>query len=238
MKASETAIVVVDVWNKGECPVVFQRLEAMLPTMQDCLSEARGKGVTIIHGPTGAMKPYEGTPARDVMMTVPKLLALGKTWGGKLTVDWQPPWASTGGCECNAERKCAVDKRANRSITLAQHPVLGITDDDFIVDGDSPDELFSVCRHRRIANLYYVGQALNMCIVGRAYGMEVMKRLGFRVNYSRDLTIVVSGNGFNPDTGKPDLSLNPYTAMSTVRVFMDKYVAKGIESKDFLEGLG
>ena len=220
MKANETAIVVVDVWNRPECPSVFERLEAILPAMEDCLLQARDKGVTIIHAPTGTMHAYEGTPARDRMQTIPRC-ASGSYSSAQFR---EPPWGRTGGCECNPERECKQDKKLWGQ-ALTQHPALTVTDEDFIID-DHNDELFRVCTRLRITNLYYVGQALNMCIFARSLGMAVMKTRGFNVIYSRDLTIAIAHS-----------EITPYWAMRTVQRHMDREFGRGWDSREFLGAL-
>ncbi len=64
LAAGETALLLCDVWDSHTCRGAFERLEAMVPRMNEVVKSARGKGVLIVHAPSDTMGFYEGSPAR------------------------------------------------------------------------------------------------------------------------------------------------------------------------------
>ena len=69
-KPSETAIVVCDVWDLHHCLNAVRRVEQLAPRLNEVLTEARKRGVTIIHSPSGCMKTYAKSPARQRAMAI------------------------------------------------------------------------------------------------------------------------------------------------------------------------
>ena len=70
--ASETAIIVCDMWQEHPCKLAQYRADRMAPRMNEVLSWARDHGVAIIHAPSGGMRHYEGTPYRKRMQAAEK----------------------------------------------------------------------------------------------------------------------------------------------------------------------
>ena len=70
--ASETAIIVCDVWDYHHCLNAVRRLEEFAPRLNDVLIEARKRGVTVIHSPSDCMDAYVDHPARLRAMQAPK----------------------------------------------------------------------------------------------------------------------------------------------------------------------
>ncbi|MFM7041306.1 MAG: hypothetical protein ACKO35_03830, partial [Planctomycetaceae bacterium] len=48
-----TAIIVCDVWDAHHCLNAVRRVEEMAPRMNEVLEAARGRGVLVIHAPSG-----------------------------------------------------------------------------------------------------------------------------------------------------------------------------------------
>ena len=63
-KPEETAVIVCDVWDYHHCLNAVRRLEEFGPRLNDVLTDARSRGMTIIHSPSDCMPAYEGHPAR------------------------------------------------------------------------------------------------------------------------------------------------------------------------------
>ena len=63
-KASETAIVICDMWNGHYCQSSVRRINVMVPHMNAAIGAARSLGVQIIHSPSGTIDQYAGTPQR------------------------------------------------------------------------------------------------------------------------------------------------------------------------------
>ena len=68
---SRTAIIVCDMWDFHGCRNAFVREGEMAPRMNEMLEKARAAGVLIIHAPSGCMKAYEGTAARERAKSAP-----------------------------------------------------------------------------------------------------------------------------------------------------------------------
>src|SRR5262249_45326529 len=66
-KASETAIIVIDMWDDIYCKQSAQRIGVLAPKMNAVLSAAREHGVQIIHAPSGTVDLYADTPFRKRM---------------------------------------------------------------------------------------------------------------------------------------------------------------------------
>src|SRR4051794_38694113 len=64
--ASQTAIVICDMWDKHWCNGANTRGAAIAKRMEPVLQEARRKGVLIIHAPSECMDAYKETPQRKL----------------------------------------------------------------------------------------------------------------------------------------------------------------------------
>src|SRR5262245_27062759 len=51
----QTAIVICDMWDKHWCPSATQRVAEMAPRMNEVITQARARGVFIIHCPSDCM---------------------------------------------------------------------------------------------------------------------------------------------------------------------------------------
>ncbi len=60
----QTAVIVCDCWDYHHCLNAVRRLEQFAPVLNNVLSEARSRGVTIIHSPSDCMEAYRDHPAR------------------------------------------------------------------------------------------------------------------------------------------------------------------------------
>src|SRR5438445_11736100 len=59
--SKQTAIVICDMWNQHWCKGATARVAEMAPRMNEVITEARRRGVFIIHCPSDTMKYYENT---------------------------------------------------------------------------------------------------------------------------------------------------------------------------------
>ncbi|MBY0395726.1 MAG: hypothetical protein K2X91_04545, partial [Thermoleophilia bacterium] len=71
-KASETAIVVIDMWDDIYCKASARRLGVLAPRVNAVLSDARDRGILVIHAPSGTMDLYAGSPQRLRLQRSPK----------------------------------------------------------------------------------------------------------------------------------------------------------------------
>ena len=181
-EASETAIVICDMWDDHHCSSSVSRLEAMLPEMNRVVRSARELGVAIVHAPSGTMDFYAGTRQRERMQAarhaeppvpIAKWCHLDPESEGALPINDEDP--------CDDEFPSESKRVWNR-----QHPDLGIAEEDGI--SDDGQEIFNYFAQHRITNVVLMGVHTNICVLGRPFGIRQQVRLGKNVVLARDLT--------------------------------------------------
>lgn len=187
---TKTAIIVCDMWDDHWCKSAAARVVELAGPMNQMLREARGRGVFIIHAPSTVTDYYKDTPQRlrarqSPFSPTPVPLASAQRWGtawcwpdakreGVLPVD-----DSDMGCDC--AEKCAIGTPWTRQIaTIDIDAADAITDDG--------QEAWNLLASRGINNVILCGVHLNMCVLGRPFGIRQMTRLGKHVALIRDMT--------------------------------------------------
>jgi nicotinamidase-related amidase len=181
--ASETAIIICDMWNGHYCLLAAQRVDAMAPRMNRIVSAARAHGVTVIHAPSGCMDVYADTPFRARMQRAP--LA-------------EPPVPLQRWCYLDRDKEAELPIVDSKS--PCDDPVVGPAVRQFSkqhdaskligYDGvsDSGQEIYNHFVQLGIKNVVLMGVHTNMCVLGRSFGIRQMSNLGFNVALARDLT--------------------------------------------------
>ncbi|MER3485468.1 MAG: hypothetical protein C4345_05325 [Chloroflexota bacterium] len=210
----QVAVLLCDVWDNHWCRGAVERLNAMVPRMEQAVGAARRRGVQIIHAPSETMDFYAGTPYRQRIQAVPHVepsepLALDDP---PLPID-----ASDGGCDTG-------EKPWHRAWTR-QHPAITICGDDVV--SDNGREIYSFLRHRGIDTLVILGVHTNMCVLNRSFGIKQMTRWGVHCVLVRDLTDAM----YNPQM-PPYVSHDEGTAL--VIEHIEKYWCPTILSQDLL----
>jgi lysophospholipase L1-like esterase/nicotinamidase-related amidase len=194
-----TAIIVCDMWDLHHCKNAVIREGEMAPRMNDVLEKARAGGVLIIHAPSGCMKPYEGTPARERAKSAPQAARLPDKigeWCRQIPTEEQAiyPIDQTEGGEDDdlavhaAWAKELEGKGLNpRAPWTKQTDVLRI-DQDADAISDSGTEIWNLLEARGIQNVVLMGVHANMCVAGRPFGLRQMARNGKHVVLMRDMT--------------------------------------------------
>ena len=181
-KASETAVIICDMWDDHHCMSSVARLEGMLPRMNHVVRGARELGVTIVHAPSGTMDFYAGTPQRERILAAPYVeppvpianwCNLDPQSEGPLPIDDQDP--------CDDEFP-----GESKRVWSRQHPDLHIAEGDGL--SDDGQEIFNYFALNRIANVVLMGVHTNICVLGRPFGIRQQVRLGKNVVLARDLT--------------------------------------------------
>ncbi len=181
-EASETGIVICDMWDDHHCSSSVSRLEAMLPEMNRVVRSARELGVAIVHAPSGTMDFYAGTRQRERMQAarhaeppvpIAKWCHLDPESEGALPINDEDP--------CDDEFPSESKRVWNR-----QHPDLGIAEEDGI--SDDGQEIFNYFAQHSITNVVLMGVHTNICVLGRPFGIRQQVRLGKNVVLARDLT--------------------------------------------------
>ena len=181
-EASETAIIVCDMWDDHYCRSSVTRMEAMIPRMNTVLAGARALGVTVVHAPSGTMEMYEGTAQRERVRSAPfveppvpiaRWCHLDPSVETPLPIDDENP--------CDDE---LVGERVR--VWKRQHPDLLVSNGDGI--SDDGQEIFNYFELKGIRNVALMGVHTNLCVLGRPFGIRQQVRLGKNVVLARDLT--------------------------------------------------
>jgi len=174
--AHRTAVLLCDVWDAHWCRGARERLEEMIPRMNEVVAVCRQKGAHIIHAPSETMDFYAASPARARILGVPRIDPLPNRpiRDRRLPIDDSDGGADTG------------EKSWFKAWTR-QHAGI-IIDDSRDVISDIGREIYSYLRRQRIDLLLVLGVHTNMCILNRSFGIKQMVRWGVPVALVRDLT--------------------------------------------------
>jgi nicotinamidase-related amidase len=192
-----TALIVCDMWDDHWCQSAAKRVDEMAGPLNEVVRKARGQGVSIIHAPSSVTDFYQDTPqrkrAKDAPFAkTPVPLATEERWGTKwcypdpkrepaLPID-----DSDMGCDCAV--KCKIRDAWKRQIATIE-----IADDDAITDNGQ--ETWNLLEARGIENVILCGVHLNMCVLGRPFGIRQMVYVGKNVALMRDMTDTM----YNPE---------------------------------------
>ncbi|MDR0814603.1 MAG: isochorismatase family protein, partial [Bacteroidales bacterium] len=218
-KASETAIIVCDMWDKHWCDISTARFGELAVALNPVLEAARAKGVKIVHAPSDCMNYYANYPGRKEAAKYKdkKIAALAN--GNKLPSEENAVWPidqSDEGCEnANCKPYKAWTKQAD---------VLTIQDGDLI--SDSGEEIGTYFKKKGIKNVILTGVATNMCVIGRSFGLRAMKQMGLNVVLMRDITDVM----YNPEKAP---KVNHFSGLDLMVDYIETYVCPSIVSTDF-----
>lgn len=189
-KPNQTAIIICDMWDDHWCRSAARRVVEMAGPMNEVVKTARDQGIFIIHAPSSVVAFYQNTPQRQLAMQAPyaktpKPLSTSERWGtawcwpdpdneGALPID-----DSDMGCDC--PQKCTIREAWTRQIsTIEIGPKDAIT--------DNGQETYNLLQSRGIKNVILMGVHLNMCVLGRPFGIRQMVNQGKNVVLMRDLT--------------------------------------------------
>ncbi len=240
-KPEETAIIVCDVWDLHHCLNAVRRLEQFAPRLNAVLNEARSQGVTIIHSPSDCMPAYEGHAARQRTIEVPKAAwtphEVG-SWCSVIPTEERAAYPidqSDGGEDDDPEEHA---KWAAQLKALGRNPGTPwktqsklITIDaerDFI--SDRGDEVWNVLEARGIRNVILTGVHLNMCVLGRPFGLRQMARNGKNVVLMRDMTDVM----YSPKSWP---YVSHLTAIDLVVDHVERFICPTISSDQIIGGV-
>lgn len=198
-KATETAIIVCDVWDYHHCLNAVRRITEFAPRLNQVLSEARRRGVIIIHAPSDCMDAYANRLARKRAVDAPKSNnppANIVSWCSSIPSEElakYPIDQSDGGEDDDPleharwAHKLEALGRNPKSPWKQQTELLTIDDSvDYI--SDRGDEVWNVLENRAIKNVILVGVHTNMCVLGRPFGLRQMVRGNKNVVLMRDMT--------------------------------------------------
>jgi len=223
-KASETAIIICDMWDQHWCKGATRRVAELAPYMNKVVCKARDKGVLIIHAPSGTIGHYKDHPARKRAQKALKVANLPKDIGKWCTLKSElekrfkyPIDQSDGGCDC--EPKCKQGSPWRKQIDTIE-----IRNEDAI--SDSGAEIWNLLEQHGIKNVILMGVHTNMCVLGRPFGLRNMARFGKNVVLMRDLTDTMYNSRAKP-------YVSHFTGTDLVIEHIEKYVCPTITSTGF-----
>ena len=186
-EAQETALIIIDLWDTHTCKSAAKRTAELAPTVNELAVRVRKAGGLVIHAPSDTMAFYEGSAARKLAQGAAKIEppTPHKGWRyldaakeGKLPID-----DSDGGCDCGV--KCEQAKNGKWPWTR-QHAAVEIIEGDAV--SDKGPEIFNLLAGRKIKNIIICGVHLNMCVLGRPFGIRQLTEWKFNIILVRDLT--------------------------------------------------
>ena len=236
----KTAIIVCDMWDLHHCLNAVRRGEEMAPTMDRVLKAARDRGATIIHAPSECMAAYADNPARKRAVGTPKAESFPAeigTWCYKIPSEEKGvyPIDQTDGGEDDdpAEHKQWAEKlaamgRNPKAPWKKETDLLTIDPDRDYITADGK-EVWSILEDRKIEHVILLGVHLNMCVLGRPFGLRQMAKNGREVVLMRDMTDTM----YNP-ARSPHVSHFAGTCLMIEHV--EAYVCPTITSDQILGG--
>ena len=216
---TETAIIICDMWNEHWCKGATERVTEMAPVMNNMVSVARNKGMLIVHAPSDCIKYYKNYPARRLGQKYKDSKAKSLISEKNLDTEKNAVWPidqSDEGCDCSPECKLG-------NPWTHQNDLIKITDNDAI--SESGVEIAGLLKHKGIKNVILMGVHLNMCVIGRSFGLRNMVRLGLNVAVMRDLTDTMYDSKQAP-------FVSHYTGTSLMTEYIEKYVCPSMVSTD------
>ena len=181
LPVSETALVLVDMWNIHFIESWLERaVEGTRESVVPVLDAARYGGLTIVHA-----------PSPPVAANYPQLQ---RHWPPEPSRadDW-PPAEFRHRAGDYAAFRGPRDQPPGIAIhwdemkdQLGMTSAIEVRDDDFVIA--TGQQLHDLARERRILHLVYAGFATNWCILNRDYGMRAMARRSYNLILLREST--------------------------------------------------
>ncbi len=204
-KASETAVIVCDVWDLHHCRRAVERLEEFAPRIAKLCDTVRAAGGTVIHAPSDCMPEYASHPARERVLDLaarslpagfeppPAAKAAWCSGIGAESLDEYPLDQSLGGEDDEPAEHAAWAaelERMGRNPKMPWKMQSALVPIDAAADfiSDNGAEVARVLAARGIRHVMLVGVHLNMCVLGRPFGLRRIGESGRDVVLVRDLT--------------------------------------------------
>ena len=233
--AKNMAVIICDMWDNHWCQGAAQRVVELAEPLNRFANTARKQGAFIIHAPSSVVDFYAETPQRKLAQQAkfaktPVPLSTDTRWGTCWCYPDAPREAelpiddSHMGCDCAT--KCALPTPGKDPWTR-QIKSIDILDGDAIShDGQ---EVFNLLAERQIEHVMLVGVHLNMCVLGRPFGIRQMVKLGKQVVLVRDLTDTMYNHEKKP-------FVSHFAGTDLVVEHVEKYWCPTITSNQLLGG--
>jgi nicotinamidase-related amidase/type 1 glutamine amidotransferase len=219
--AKKTAIIVCDMWNDHYCRNAARRVGEMAPRMNEVLKAARKQGALIIHAPSGCMKHYADTPQRKLAQQAPKVKTKFKleSWC-YLDPNSESPMP------VKVDQPCDDAGKLRDAVRFFDRQIetLEIKSGDAITDSA---EAYYLMKQRGIENVILMGVHVNMCVLGRPFGIRQMVRVGMKVALMRDMTDAM----YNP---REEPFVNHFTGNDLVFEHIERHWCPTVTSGEIL----
>ncbi|HUG20037.1 MAG TPA: hypothetical protein VMM56_13720, partial [Planctomycetaceae bacterium] len=238
--AEETAIIVCDVWDLHHSLNAVRRVEQFAPRLDAVLKEARKWGVTIVHSPSDCMDSYSDHPARRRAVKAPVSPRLPhdiRSWCSVIPAEERAAYPidqSDGGDDDDpaehAEWVAKLEKLGRNPGTpwKSQSDLIAIDSErDYI--SDRGDEVWNVLDCRGIRNVILTGVHVNMCVLGRPFGLRQMARNGKNVVLMRDMTDTM----YNPKSWP---YVSHFEGTARIIAHIERFVCPTITSDQIIGG--
>jgi nicotinamidase-related amidase len=223
----KTALIICDMWDDHWCKSAAARVAEMAVPLNEVVKAARSRGVFIIHAPSSVTNFYKDTPQRKLALEAPfaktpVALSTDERWGtcwcwpDKKREPALPIDDSDMGCDCAV--KCKIREAWKRQISTIE-----IKDGDAITDNGQ--ETWNLLTARGIDNVILCGVHLNMCVLGRPFGIRQMVHLGKNVALMRDMTDTMYNHEMAP-------KVNHFAGTELVVEHVEKYWCPSFTSAD------
>ncbi len=226
-EGKKTALIVCDMWDDHWCKSAARRVAELAGPMNEVVKQARAQGVFVIHAPSTTVKFYADTPERKRALNAPFVkptvpLSTTERWGTAWC--WPDPRReldlpiddSDMGCDCPV--KCTIRDAWTRQISIIEiFPADAIT--------DNGQETVNLLAERGIDNVILAGVHLNMCVLGRPFGIRQMVHQGKNVALMRDMTDTM----YNPEKSP---KVNHFEGTDRVIAHVEEYWCTSFTSSD------
>jgi|GEM_PF-310933 len=194
ISAEQTMLIVTDIWEEKGCRAHVERINEMVPVINQVTAVLRNDGSHIVWAPSDVTDIYKNDQAREKMINAPFCPLPAET-----SVVEPPLPVGDGTISCDSEGDFGNVER--------QHPGLVV---DQAKDGISSDgqEIWNFINANGIKLVMICGVHTDECILNRPFGIKRMVRWRVPVILLRDLTDA-SYNPFTP----PYVSHEEGTAM-------------------------
>ena len=226
----KTALVIIDMWDDHWCKRAAGRTEELAGPMNKFTAEARRRGVLVVHCPSSCTDFYKETAARRTAIDAPaakppRFFSESGNWAwNPLDKSREPELPiddSDSGCDC--PERCQTSSPWKRQIATID------IDDRLDAITDNGQELYNLFAERGIENVMICGVHLNMCVLGRPFGIRQMVKLGKNVVLVRDMTDTMYNPGMRP-------FVDHFAGTELVVEHVEKYWCPTIESTDLVGG--
>lgn len=194
-----TAVIVCDVWDYHHSINAVRRMAEFGPRINAVVKRARELGATIIHAPSDCMPAYADHPARARAMAAPQAANPPRDvrqWCSVIPAEKQgvyPLDQSDGGEDDDPQEHAAW---AEKLKALGRNPAMPWQRESDMIEidpaadyiSDRGDEVWNILEARGIQHVILTGVHVNMCVLGRPFGLRRMVLGGKQAVLLADVT--------------------------------------------------